>query len=485
MFARRASHLLCAALIALGADARAQTRTRPQPPSQQSPSHRDSDLETVAGSAAGLPPELAADALIRIASSPRVTDAAWKRELLSEAFFRAYSAREPYRRATPQPLAPDTKEGARALAYATSLNRVSLQSRAAQMMALVDGPAARELFEWIDLDLSPAACDELLVPAVDEYYSALSLVARTTFDDRAEALRFLELFLWRAQLPSEFPAVARALVRFQPRGGEAAYLETIFGFMLETGARDARGFSASATDVVSRSADLAIAFGKLGVNPYFLMDTLRAYVITQVKGPRCADSITEAMTPAAFNTALKRTGMEAYILPIDGDSLLPSRVLGSARFEPYWQTGEAMRLRQAAIDLRGSGAAPRPLRVRQTEEWQHAAERVLVDIQQWTGHSEATDRDYFFQKASLYQALLDLVPPGKLRTKTIDEYVDFLRHKDDDKDTEPLWFAFVNGLLELSRGNDRPEILRAFDDAHNPSLWVYAQLERLIPIGKR
>jgi hypothetical protein len=476
---RRAHVLVCAALLVVGGDARAQTRA-PAPPA-----HRDPALEALAGDAAGLPPEIAADALIRIASSPRVTDREWKRELLIEAFVRAYSAREPYRRSTSQPVAPDTKEGARLFAFATSLNRVSLQARAAQMMALVDGPAARELFEWIDLDLSPASCDELLVPAVDEYYSALSLVARTTFADRTEALRFLELFLWRARLPSEFPAVARALVRFRPQGGEAAYLESVFGFMLETGTHDARGFSSSAIDVVSRSADLAIAFAKLGVNPYFLMDTLRAYVVTQVKGPRCADSPSEAMTPSAYNAALVRTGLEAYIRPIDGDSLIPSHMLGTARLEPYWQTGDAMRLRQQAIDLRGTGAAPVALRVRQTEEWQARAERVLVDVEQWTGNSERSERDYLYQKGSLYLTLLDLIPLSKLRTRTIDSFVEYLRHRDDERGDEPLWFAFVSRLIELSRGDDRPQILRAFENAHHPTLWVYAQLERLIPVGKR
>jgi hypothetical protein len=323
------------------------------------------------------------------------------------------------------------------------------------------------------------------VPAVDEYYSALGFVARTAFDDRVEALRFLELFLWRAQLPSEFPAVARALARFQPRGGEAAYLESIFGFMLETGALDARGFSSAALDIVSRTADLANVYHALGVNPYFLMATLRAYVVTQVKGPRCADSTSEAMTPAAFNTALARTGMDQYIQPINGTTLLPSHVLGSARFEPYWQTGPSMQLRQAAIDLRGSGAAPVALRVRQTDRWQERAERLLGDVDEWTGHSERTDRDYFYQKAWLYLALLDLIPPSKLRTHTIESFVEFLRHKDDDDTGKPLWFAFVNQLLELSRGEDRQEILRTFENAHHPALWVYAQLERLVPIGKR
>ena len=132
--------------------------------------------------------------------------------------------------------------------------------------------------------------------------------------------------------------------------------------ILETGAFDARGFSSSANDIVSRSADLAIAYAKLGVNPYFLMDTLRAYVVTQVKGPRCADSTSEAMTPAAFNAALARTMMDQYVQPIDGTTLIPSRVLGAARLEPYWQTGQARALRQAAIDLRGSGVAPVPLK---------------------------------------------------------------------------------------------------------------------------
>jgi hypothetical protein len=479
MLAQRAGYFVCAALLLIPVHTAAQTvPTSPRP-------RRDTALEAIAATAVSLPPELAADALIRIASSPRVTDREWKRELLTEAFFRAYSAREPYRQATAQPVAPDTKDGARLFAYATSLNRVSLQVRAAQMMALVDGPAARELFQWIDLDLSPAVCDGLLAPAVDEYYSALSLVARTTFDDRTEALRFLELFLWRAHLPSEFPAVARALVRFQPRGNEAAYLESVFGFILETGTFDARGFSSSALDIVSRGADMAVAFQKLGVNPYFLMDTLRAYVITQVKAPRCADSPSESMTPAAFNTALTRTGMDQYIRPIDGATLIPSHVLGSARLEPYWQTGQAKALRQGAVDLRGTGPAPVPLRIRETEAWLNRAERLLVDVDQWTGNGEASDRDYFYQKASLYTALLDLIPRSKQRTKTIDSFVEFLRHKDEDRGGQPLWFAFVNRLLELSRDDNGTEILLAFENAHHPALWVYAQLEKLIPVGRR
>ena len=77
------------------------------------------------------------------------------------------------------------------------------------------------------------------------------------------------------------------------------------------------------------------------------------------------------------------------------------------------------------------------------------------------------------------------MPPSTLRTRTIRAYVEYLRHADKESELESLWFAFVNRLLELSRGNDRTEILTAFDNAHHPALAVYAQLERLVPIGIR
>ena len=111
----------------------------------QAPPKRDPALQTLANDAAALPPELAADALIRIASSARVTSTSWKRELLTEAFFKAYAARDAYRRSTPQSIPQETRQGAELLASAMSLNRVSLQVRATQLMAYVDQRGAREL----------------------------------------------------------------------------------------------------------------------------------------------------------------------------------------------------------------------------------------------------------------------------------------------------------------------------------------------------
>ena len=476
MFGRRVGYLVCvAATVAVVAvDARAQGPTR-----------LERTLRVLANDAAALPPELAADAMIRIAASARVTNNAWKRQLLTDAFFKAYAVREAYRRSTTQSLPPETRQGADLLASSMSLNRVSLQVRATQLMAFVDQRGARELFEWIDPNPSEGVCEDPLVAAVDEYYTALSLLARTTFGgDRGEALRFLELYIWRARLPSEMPAVARAMLRFDPQGREIPYFETLFSSILQTSSRDPRGFSASVFDIVTRTSDFLAFELKAGIEGIHLMDTMRGYLVNQMKGPRCADSVSESMTPAAFNTVLRRANLQYDVRPIE-ETILPSRMLGTERIDQFWQTGEARGLRARLFQLRGPGKEPLPLKVRETTEWKNDADHLLNDVEQWTGRSERLERDYLAQKSLLFLGLLELAPPSTVRTRTIRVFVEYLRRAENQRDNESLWFAFVNRLLELSRGNDRNEILTAFDNAHHPALAVYAQLERLVPIGTR
>jgi hypothetical protein len=443
---------------------------------------RDPAIDRLAADAGSAPPEFAADALIRLASHPKVTDPAGPRELIESAYMSAYAAPEQYRRSTTQQIPPDSRQGAQIFAYATALTRVSLQVRAAQLMAFTDPLHARELFEWIDLNLAPGVCEDPLVPAVDEYYTALSLLARTTFtNERAEALRFLELYLWRAHLPSEMPAVARALELFRPRPDEAAYFEGLFRLILEGGSTDARGFSSAAGDIVSRIADLQEAHRTLGITGSHLMQALRAYLTVQLKAPRCGDSVSESLTPPTFDAALRRVKADLDVKPLENDAVRASRTLGVARIDAYWQTAESRRLHDEAVQLRGPGEAPPPLRIRQTVLWRNQAERLLTGVELWTGIREPAERDYFYQKSVLFVWLLDLMPPSTVRARAIRSFVEFLRHTDVDRDRRTLWFAFVNRLLEMARGAFRREILAALEESRHPVLSLYARLERLAP----
>src|SRR3954454_2796813 len=188
---------LCCAAIVLGATLHGQERA---------PRRRDDAIQMIVADAGSTPPEFNADILIRVSSMAKV-DAVWRRELLEEAYMRAYGAPEQYRRATTQQVPPDSRQGAQVFAYATALTRVTLQIRAVELMAFVDPPHARDLFEWIDLNLAPGACADPLVPSVDEYYIALGRIARLAYSRNPfSGLNFFGLYLWRAHLPSEMPA---------------------------------------------------------------------------------------------------------------------------------------------------------------------------------------------------------------------------------------------------------------------------------------
>ena len=96
-------------------------------------------------------------------------------------------------------------------------------------MAILDPGHARELFEWTELNLAAGNCSDPLVPSVDEYYTALNQIAALSYArNHTDGFNFLELYLWRAHLPSEMPAVARAIQRFPRNEMEAEILEELF-----------------------------------------------------------------------------------------------------------------------------------------------------------------------------------------------------------------------------------------------------------------
>src|SRR5262245_50188039 len=92
------------------------------------PPPRDAVIRALAADTDLVAPDFAADALIRLSTSSRITDPAWRLELLDQAFDRSYAAQESYRRASPHGvIPPDSRQGAALFAYEPALNRVSLQ----------------------------------------------------------------------------------------------------------------------------------------------------------------------------------------------------------------------------------------------------------------------------------------------------------------------------------------------------------------------
>jgi hypothetical protein len=466
-------------VLALLSASLAAAQDRADPPAQG----HDAVIEALVNDARAAPPEFAADVLLRLAGASRVGPAR-RREILEEAYLRAYAASESYRLAAANSTPVDTRQNAQVIASGTALTRISLQVRVAEEMASVEPARAREMFEWIDLDLAPSRCESPIVAAVDEYYIGLAVLARMTFGNdfqgRSDALRFMSTFMWRAHLPVEMPAVAQALRRFRPTIDEAPYLEGAFRWILESSTRDPRGFSTASPDLVVQMMALEDADRTLGMPYWNVTRALRDYLVTQFRGPRCNDSLTDGPTVEAFNAALKRRGiLPETIAPLTASETRPSAMLGSATIDKYWQTIDARRLYEAGVRLRGPDKNPVPDRIRLTAAWQNQAEHLLTDLEQWSGSRERYERDYLYQKAMLYTLLVDLVPASALRTRTLRSFLDFLRHADRDRDNRLLWFAFADRLIELTRTADRAFVLDLLEDSRHPVLALYGRVERL------
>ena len=209
-----------------------------------------------------------------------------------------------------------------------------------------------------------------------------------------------------------------------------------------------------------------------------VMLSLRDYLTSQLRGPRCADSVTEPLTAPAFNSALTLLNADAEVRALDGASLKPSRMLAPARIDYYWQTADARRLRDEWLQLRGRDRMPVRLAVRVTPEWRDQAERLLTGIEQWSGLREPAPRDYLYQKSVLLIGLIDLMPASPVRARALRALVEFLRHEDSDRNLRSLWFAMLNRLIEMARGAARNEILSALEESHHPVMSLYARLER-------
>ncbi len=107
------------------------------------------EIEALIEDARIAPGEFAADALLRIVESGRVTDRDWRRDLSEEAFRLAANAQQQMRRTYLAGSNVDTRTGYLSMAFDLKLDALSLRCRAVRAMLGVDKQKARELFSEI------------------------------------------------------------------------------------------------------------------------------------------------------------------------------------------------------------------------------------------------------------------------------------------------------------------------------------------------
>jgi hypothetical protein len=458
--------------------------------------------------ARSVPPEFAADALLRIAESDAVTDTEAKKELIAEAFRKGGSAQEPMKRRGLRPGGGDTRVNFQARAFAQDLDALSLQSRAVVDMVKVDKPKARELFQQIPSPRVPKlTCADMLVYDVSAYYEALAEVAAKTFTakERAEDAhaKFLAGFAGGISSAVEVGPMARALAAVNLTPDQLLMASTAFAASLKSMAADDRSFSYTVSFQGSTLQDLGALVAsckRQQVSTAGLADAARSYMARHLGGKRCADTggITVGMgiggggtqpTPADAVTYFNTTILgEVYppgtvIAPLGGDEIRASGVEDPIEPEPEPKSKELSDL----ID-RYNGLLFNPLGTSWSNEqktetvWQTKLREYMALLADWKPGEAIRPAEYFYRKCYLLSSLINVAPSGPARELVLRGYVDFLQQNGYQQGSRIEWFLPLNTLL--FRVLTEPALAGLADEMRNSGdaiVALYAQLGTLAP----
>jgi hypothetical protein len=400
-------------------------------------------FEPVAQLALSAPPEFAADGLLRLVESKKITDVPTEIELIQQAFDLAASAHFRVGMRAISSVTPDSRAGSLGKAYALNLDSVALQSRAVVDMLPLDKSKARLMFSSISgMDLPSLTCADPLVYEVTPFYHALTSVIQNGFNAKEIAkedhVAFLLQYVAQVHNPAQIGPMADVLKSdgLTAKQNEAVIAQ--FGGVLESVSGDTRSFATY------------------------------------------SDSIAGAMAPEMMNSFHKF---------FDKNNNTEQCKADAAKNEAYWQTPDAQRLLAGSRQLR-FGSSNRAVLTdadRGKPEWQQSLTDYEKEIADWDVAAEKSEADYYQQKCIVYEALMELIPPGPDRDKALGEFIAFIGNSNLQGQDPVSWFMPAHTMLERVRntnGGEPAKVLAAFEASGNPVLALYATLEQMFSQSK-
>lgn len=408
------------------------------------PVHLPEPYQSLVDLAQAAPPEFAADALLRIVESGKITDRGAKHDLVEQAFQLAATANFTVRMRGVAGTTTDTRSGFLSRAYDLKLDALSLQTRAVRDMLAIDAARARALFQDIPKPvLAPLTCDDPLVYDVSPFYETLAAVANSSFSDKERAkdddLNFVLDYLGQASSAAQLEPLARALAIIAATPEHSEVIWNRFSGLLETLQADPRSYSAT------------------------------------------VNSLGTEVDPRS------RASFEKYKAANNGcpqDSSEKNAANHTPKVQPYWQSDTAKQLLADGLRLRSTADGHIYTDAeRATPQWQARLTDYLSELAGWTSSQELSEADYYNQKCIVFQALVELIPPGAQRDKILMDYVDFISNSNLQQQTPVEWFAQAHSMLERVRGTNTGEFAKLselFQHSGNPVLALEVALEQVL-----
>jgi len=454
------------------------------------------EAESLAAAARNLPPEFAADALIRVSGVATLT-----REqrigLLEQAFRLAARAEQPYRRRAGGGSAPEPA-GFLNKANQQGLDSLDLELRAAEAMLPLDAARARQLFQSIPpVKVPHVGCEDWMVYDLDPFYRVLGAAAASfsaAEKDAGAVARFVKPY---AAVTSPVAIGPMAALLASSGWSDADFTAVLHAFAaaLAKAEGDDRSFTASYSAALQIER-LVKECKRRNVSPLPLLEAYRVHLVVGLSAARCADD--DAMgggglvasslgalqqvtdVAAFFNERLRTDPLQAIG---EGEST-PAQIAGTADPAPRCDSAACRDIADRYRHLLfGAQNLPVPPADRATADWQKRLRELLAAAAAWKPASHAEAAQAFRDKAALYSGLLNIAPAGESRDAVLRAELEWIAASHTSAASRMEWFLPLNGLLARTVldpagfGSFRAEMRKSAD----PIIALYARLEEAAP----
>jgi hypothetical protein len=431
-----------------------------------------SEIESVVDLARSATPEIAADALIRIAALHKL-EKKRRVELLDQAFALASGSPQPSKRRS----GLDRNEGPSGYftrVYGQDLDAASLRLRAIEELLPLDPQRARQRFEEMPpLELMPVSCEEFLVYDVSLFYEVLDRVAAQTFNAKeireGEPAKFLERYIGGITSAAQVSPAARSLASAPVRDSEFQTLLTAFAAALSRISSDDRTFSYASREAGGNILALSQLSERRETAPQIVLEAYRQFLVNHLSAARCGDGRVGNQAPRApdyFNEALAIPPVQ----PLSQNETTAAKLEGEAKGLEWCKDAECLAIREQyqALVHREDGEVLQP-REREENQWQSRVRDFLTALANWTQSSGLTPAEYFREKIGFYNDVLAMVPNGETREFVFRSLLNFLIQTRLPAENRLEWLLPVRQLVgrasldPLGFGKLAGDLIRAND----------------------
>ncbi len=505
------SKIIC--LLAIFSFVQAQPKTTQekkisQPEAQSSDTKkknkRDPDIESLVANAQALPPEFAADFLIRIATSGKIKEKDWRLELLESAFQTAANVQYQFKRNGLSWIHTDTRTGLMKYSHEQKVEALSLRCRVVQAALQLDAQKARELFEQIPtIKLPELTCKDTMSYDVMDYYETLSDVANQAFSPdeikREEHINLVSEKLSQINSPLQIGPAAYTIQSLKLTTNQLVQLKSLFITILKNIKGDDRSFSQAMLwgATTHNVASLIDKCEKNNISGVELLSVYRNFLVTHLTNARCADyekfhnGVSQTVEGVLNDFVRWREDQfTKNYSPITKEEIKPAKLEGKAEINEYWQSPEAkpflIKMKQLKFGMGESpditGKEPLTLEQRSELKWRKQLAEFLQDFRKWRSEAEKSESDYFHQKCIILEGLNDLTPPDTSHDSVLREYLNFLSDSAMQRDNPIEWYWHVKRLITyVAKPNtkDYNDALETMASSGSPIMNVIARMEKL------